>query len=62
MPISNIKFEHIINKDYELLENMTYPWRWKNCNYEMGKWINLSREKLIKNDLNTMQRLLRADI
>lgn len=54
---TNIKFEHIINKDYELLENMTYPWRWKNCNYEMGKWINLSREKLIKNDLNIFNSL-----
>ena len=54
---TNIKFEHIINKDYELLENMTYPWRWKNCNYEMGNWINLSREKLIENDLNIFNSL-----
>ncbi|MEX1046428.1 MAG: UvrD-helicase domain-containing protein [Actinomycetota bacterium] len=36
--------------EFERLDDLTYPWRWKNANTELGEWLGDARARLSKGE------------
>ena len=46
-----VDFDEIIDKDFELIGVLDYPWRWDNKNKELGQWILEIRKQIEKNEV-----------